>query len=164
MGLQVALYMLLSLILTFIPIPQFLGWCWPNWIVLFFVWLTAFRPKFSALFLVWGMGLVLDLLQATYLGAHVIGLALLNLFLNQYKTKFLVYPLIQQVMIVFTAGFIYLFSTQFPYVDITFGYFFMYATLVSVVSAFIWPWLEMYSRSYVIALNKSKFKGDIYGV
>lgn len=164
MAIQVARYLLLSLILSFIPIPQFLLWLWPNWVVLFFVWLSYFRPKFPILIMIWGTGLVLDLLQSTYLGTHVIGLALLNLFLNQYKSKFLIYPYTQQIMIVFVACLVYLFSTQYPYVNITFGSFLTYAGLASVVTACIWPWFEMYSKSYVLALGKSKFKGDIYGV
>jgi rod shape-determining protein MreD len=164
MGLQLACYLLGSLILTFMPIPQILLWCWPNWIVLFFVWLSYFRPQLPILLFVWGLGLILDTLQATYLGVHVFALTILNLFLNHYKSKFLAYTSIQQVFVVFLACMIYLFCSQFAFVDMTVSYFMIYAVLISFTTALLWPWLEMYIKSHLIALNKSKFRGDIYGV
>jgi rod shape-determining protein MreD len=164
MNLKLVQYLLLSLILSFIPIPKMLLWCWPNWIVLFFVWLSYFRPNFPNLLLVWIVGLILDMLQATYLGVHVLGLTVINLFFSHYKTKFLVYSSIQQAWIVFLACLIYLFCSQFAFVDMSMSNFLFYALSISSITALIWPWLEMYTRAHLIALNKSKFRGDIYGV
>lgn len=144
MTLSMVLFFVLNLILSLIPIPAMLLNCWPVWLVLFFYWMSIFyQPRHSFMW-IWGLGLLFDLLQGSYLGVHVIALSMLNIMLNAHRHKFVFYPIIQQCMLIFWGTAIYLVFSQLYLQDLSPGRFILYVVEVSLVTAFIWPWLEFY--------------------
>ena len=155
MNIQLPLYLFFSLIFTFLPIPGMFSGCWPNWIVLFFFWLAHYRPHSAILLWVWCIGLLLDSLQATFLGVHVLGLLLLSVLIQQYKTKFLLYPVIQQAIWVAIGTSVYVFFTNFFCVNMSFWRFCLYVTQVSVVTGCVWPWIEFRHKSKLYYVQKT---------
>ena len=151
---QLFFYLSISLILTFIPLPAMLAFCWPNWVVLFFFWINHFKPQTPIYFWIWSLGLLLDLLQATNLGVHVIALTMMNFILTNHRSKFLVYPLVQQMLIIFFATNVYLFFSQFFCVDMPIWRFMLYMFQVSIATTLVWPWIENTSKSKLFTVHK----------
>lgn len=151
---RLPVYLVLSLFLTFIPIPIFIKICWPNWMVLFFFWLANFRPKTMLFIWMWALGLGLDVLQSSFLGIHVLGFLAINLMVSQYRNKFLLYPVIQQAMLVSMGTAIYLLVTQYFFTDMNTMYFIIYTVQVSVVTGCLWPWLEYHNKSSLFLVQK----------
>ena len=96
------------LVLTIVPFPSFFQYVLPNWVVLYFMFLTFSDSKIHAYLLVWLLGLFLDIMQQNILGLHVAALLSMQLFLNQYRLSFMMFPLSQQMLIVILGTFIYL--------------------------------------------------------
>ena len=155
MSLQLPMYLLISIVLSLLPIPEMIKNCWPNWIVLFIFWLACFRSRKNLLLWVWGLGLLLDSLQATYLGVHVLGLLLLNLLIQQHRSKFLMYPMIQQTLIVMMGTGIYIMFTQIQSVDIPVWRFMINVLQVSLATGCIWPWIEFLNKAKKLKFQKN---------
>lgn len=154
MSLQLPMYVLTSLVLTLLPIPEMIKNCWPNWIVLYFFWLACFRPRTNLLLWFWGIGLLLDSLQATYLGVHVLGLLLMNLLIQQHRSKFLMYPVIQQTLIVTMSSGIYIVFTQIHNSNMPFWHFMVNVLQVSLATGCIWPWIEFSNKTKMFSVSK----------
>lgn len=151
---RLPLYLACSLFLTLIPIPVFIKICWPNWMVLFFFWLASFRPQTMLFIWMWGLGLCLDVLQSSLLGVHVLGFLAINLMISQYRNKFLLYPVIQQAMLVSMGAAVYIVITQYFFIDMNMMYFIIYTIQISVVTGCLWPWLEYYNKSSLYLVQK----------
>jgi rod shape-determining protein MreD len=152
---RLPVYLFLSFFLTLLPIPVFLKICWPNWMILFFFWLANFRPQTMLYIWMWGLGLCLDVLQSSLLGVHVLGFLAMHLLISQYRRKFLMYPVIQQAILVSMATAIYTGITEYFFVDMNLMFFAIYTIQVSVLTGFLWPWLEYLNKSSLLLVQKN---------
>lgn len=142
--LQYLFALMLMLILSLVPIPLLMMTCWPAWIVLFFFWLNFYVPCQQIYLWIWALGLIFDLLHGCVLGIHVIALNILNILITAHRHKFLLYPLLQQSILVMFGTALYLFFSQLYLQDLSFGRLLFYVIQVSLTTAFVWPWLEYY--------------------
>jgi len=136
--------LLTMLVLSLVPIPMLLMSSWPSWIVLFFFWLNFYVLRQHGYLWIWALGLMFDLLHGCALGVHVIALNILNLLITAHRHKFLLYPVLQQSILIMFGTSLYLFFSQLYLQDLSFGRLILYVIRVSLTTAFVWPWLEYY--------------------
>jgi rod shape-determining protein MreD len=151
---QLFAYLCLSLLFTFLPVPSMLSSFWPNWIMLFFLWVNLYKPRLSIFAIIWVLGLFLDLLQATNLGVHVIALLITNFIIAPYRSKFLIYPVTQQMLVIFISTIVYVFFAQFFCIDMPLWRFISYLFGVSLATAFVWPWVDFVSKPKLSIVSK----------
>lgn len=147
LSLQMLVYAFFSLVLTIVPIPDILYSCWPAWLVLFLYWLNHFQKNTIPTLWIWILGLVLDSLTNMNMGIHVLALLLLQAFITKYRSKFLLFPTIQQIMFVTVGTAIYVlviqwFSSHADTVKLMF-----YVLRISLMTAFCWPWIEFLNHN-----------------
>jgi len=96
----ILLSMVVSLILTLIPLPEFVSVWGPDWIALTLVHWAIVLPKNISLFLAWFVGLLVDTLFGTILGQHALGFVIVLYFSMRFSER--INPLIvwQQVFLI----------------------------------------------------------------
>jgi rod shape-determining protein MreD len=141
------------LLLSLVPLPSYLLYFWPCFVVLFFFKINVYQLRTSVNIWAWIMGLSLDLLQHTYLGFHVLALLCLNYFISQYRHKFLLSPMAQQILFVMFGTMIYsCFNEAFDWKGN--GYQFALRILILVlVTAIQWPWINIWHRQKRMAVT-----------
>jgi len=147
---------IIVLLLTLVPLPGFLIYFWPAFIVLFFFIINVYQPRTAVNIWAWVMGLSLDLFQNTYLGYHVVALLVLNYFIGQYRHKFLMSPVAQQIIFVMFGTLIYsCFNEAFDWHGN--GYQFT-LRVVSIVfaTALQWPWIDIWQKQKRLDLSSRK--------
>ncbi len=105
----VALTVLVALILTVAPLPGWSEALRPLWAPLVvFYWVIALPERFGV-GLAWVVGLLLDALTGTLLGAHALALTLVAFFAARWHLKLRMFPLWQQSLAVGAALAVYAF-------------------------------------------------------
>jgi rod shape-determining protein MreD len=138
---------LLVLILTVLPLPVFLIYFWPCLPVLFFFIINVYQERAIVNIWIWLIGLSLDLLQNSYLGYHVIALLVLNFFISQYRHRFLLSPIAQQVIFVMFGALIYS-SINEAFDWHGNGYqFTLRIVAIVLATALQWPWIAIWQRN-----------------
>lgn len=145
--LTVALTVIAALILTVVPMPGWSEALRPLWAPLVvFYWVIALPERFSV-GLAWIVGLLLDALTGTLLGAHALALTLVAFLATRWHLKLRMFPLWQQSLAVGAALALYAFmlfwiggmAGQLNRPLIRF--------VPVAVSAAIWPWMFTLLRS-----------------
>lgn len=147
----------LVLLLSLIPLPSFFVYIWPSFVVLFFFILNVYQARASVNIWAWVMGLSFDLLQHTDLGYHVVALLCLNFFIDQYRHKFTMSPLPQQIIFVMFGTLIYSsFNQAFDWQGNAYQFIIKIVAIV-FVTALQWPWIAVWQRQKRLALSPGKF-------
>lgn len=96
----VQLSFLLAIYLQALPVPKFLTYFRPEWLSLVLIYWAIHLPNRVGLThaVIWG--LLLDLLEATPLGMHVITFSLLAYFCNYFYQRILMFSNLQQTLVV----------------------------------------------------------------
>lgn len=146
----IGLTFVLAIILEIIPLPSFLLWIRPEWVILALVyWTLVLSDKvgLSAAFL---LGLLMDLLMGSLLGQHALAYVVITYFIIRFCTQIRFFPLWQQTLTIFLVVFTYqsflFFMRQFvglEQVTATWLYW-----LPSFVSALLWPFIYTFLQSY----------------
>lgn len=153
---QVLFGCFIVLVLSILPFPFFLSIFMPSWVVLYIIWFNFSKDK-SLLFipsLIWFMGIMLDMLQQTVLGLHVLALFLMQLFIGKYRLKFKMFPLPQQLLVVWLATIVYLLTLMLFQVHTNWSWDIGRAFCITIVTAFIWPWIDMMLKPKLVVKNK----------
>lgn len=145
LSIQTMVYAFFSLVLTIIPIPEVLYSCWPAWLVLFFYWLNFIEKNTMPTVWVWILGLTLDSMMNMTMGIHVMALLLLQAFMSRYKSTFMLFPTVQQVIYVAIGTAIYVLSIQWFSSHADLLKLILYVLKISLMTAFCWPWIEVFS-------------------
>ena len=144
--LYIACTFLLAMILTFLPLPEWIASLRPQWVVLvLFYWVIAVpeRLNLGTAFLI---GILLDVLQGTPLGEQALLLTILAYIAAKFHRQIRVFPLSQQAMIVCALILSYQIILQFIH-----GMFGLYVVdywfwLSAVTSTLLWPWIFVILR------------------
>lgn len=140
-GLTIALSVMAALVLTIIPLP---GWgvaLRPFWVALVvFYWVLALPERFNIGW-AWLIGLLLDALTGSLLGAHALALVLVAVLASRWHLKIRMYPMWQQSVGVGLA--LVLYTGVLFWIDGLAGH--MIRPLVRflpiTISVLIWPWV-----------------------
>lgn len=139
--LVVAGCVLVSLLLTVMPLPSMLDWLRPSIPLLIVVyWSTAMPDRYGTWF-GWLVGMLLDTLRATPFGTHALAFAVVGYAANQLTARMKVYPVLQQMMVVALLGgvAVVLMRVIGNLTDTTTAS--LAAALLPVIpTALLWPW------------------------
>ena len=93
------LSLLVAFILTAVPLPDWMEVWRPEWVVVTMVYWCLAMPERVGVFVAWGVGLLLDVLQGSILGQHALGLATVAYLAVLYHQRIRVFPLVQQSLV-----------------------------------------------------------------
>ncbi|MDH3647293.1 MAG: rod shape-determining protein MreD [Gammaproteobacteria bacterium] len=96
-----------ALILTVLPLPQWLQPWRPSWIALVMIYWLIYEPRRIGLMTAWLTGLCLDTLRGVLLGQHALALTIMGFVAMQFHLRVRVFPMGQQTATVFMLVAIY---------------------------------------------------------
>ena len=134
---------LITFILTIIPLPIFVEGFRPFWLLLFVLYFQFYRPGYFGVFGLFFLGLLLDVLLCSVMGEHACAL-LLTLSIAESKMRRFEFLSIAQQMISITVLSM-LYQAVIVLIDSSLGYntkalFTLEAILSSVLC---WPWIKL---------------------
>lgn len=136
--------LLLSLVLTIIPLPHLLANFRPPWVMLLVLYLQFFLPGLFSISLVVILGLILDVLLSTVLGEHIFALSLVCWIASNKSRRFSLFSMEQQMALI--GAFALLYELLILITDACFGYrvgFILPLTGTALVSVLLWPWIRL---------------------
>ncbi len=133
---------ILAILLMLIPLPLWAGFWRPDWVAMVLIYWCMALPQRVGVFSGWLVGLVLDVLLGSLLGQHALVLALVAYLSGKVHRRLRVYPLRQQVFVVFSlVAMVHVFNAWMRHLQ---GYptasqlEFLYPAMTSF---FLWPWV-----------------------
>jgi rod shape-determining protein MreD len=137
----------LALLLTVIALPVWLIWLRPSFVLLvlfYWVLMLEYKVEVGTAFL---MGLLLDILGGTLLGAHALALVLIVYLLGKLQKQIFMYPTSQQTWVVFITSILYLGILYWIQATIGEAPNTWLFWLPALSNALLWPWLSAWISS-----------------
>jgi len=132
---------LLGLILTQVPLPDFLVWSRPEWVALVLIYWVMVVPHRVGLASAFAIGILLDLVRGSVLGLNALSLTIISFLVLLLYKRLRMFPLWQQSMMVLVlVGINQLLFYWMQGITGTAVAGLMFL-LPSVISALIWPWI-----------------------
>ncbi len=149
----VGITILMSMMLTVFPLPSWLMWFRPEWLLmtlLFWSMMMPHRVGVGALFFV---GLLADLLTGTLFGQHALVLTIIGYICLRFQNQLRSLPLWQQFLAMFSITFSYL-AIQYVVMQIGNVATFSWKYWMPVVTtAIVWPWINALLKNYQYRLK-----------
>jgi rod shape-determining protein MreD len=101
--------MVVALMLTMAPMPEWLEPFRPNWVVLTLIYWAISYPHSYSVGTAWMAGLVLDVAQGTLLGQHALALSIVAYVTAKFYLQLRQFPLLQLMATVFAILTLYQF-------------------------------------------------------
>lgn len=92
----IILSFLIAMILTVVPLPDWLAVIRPEWMVLVLIYWCMALPERIGVGVGWTMGLLLDVLRGGLLGQHALSMAIIAYLTLQLYQRLRVFPMWQQ--------------------------------------------------------------------
>jgi len=146
--LLIAFSFIVALLLSILPLPNWLSLVWPQWLVLAVIYWVLALPYRVNLGVAWLLGLLLDGLYGSLLGEHALALTLVAYVVDRFHRQIRMFPLLQQAGCVFLLVLMYqavLIWIQGMLGQLTNVYLFWLSALTSML---LWPWLFVLLRAY----------------
>ncbi|MDH5393629.1 MAG: rod shape-determining protein MreD [Gammaproteobacteria bacterium] len=142
----VVVTLLLALMLSMLPLPDWANYARPDWLTLVLIYWVMALPLTIGVTVAFIFGLLLDVSQSTLLGHHALALIVVIFLVQQLYQRIRVYTLIQQAMFVgilliikqLIVLWISGITDNAPDTSLYF--------LPSLIGAIIWPWLFILLR------------------
>ncbi len=99
-GLIIALSILLSLLLTVLPLPEWVRIYRPQWYTLVLIYWTMATPQRVGVGIGWLTGIIVDVITGTLLGQHALALSLIAFITLKMHQRLRLFPLWQQSLTV----------------------------------------------------------------
>lgn len=139
---------IIALLISILPLPNWLNILWPQWVVLVVIYWVLALPHRVNLVIAWLLGLVLDGLYGSLLGEHALALTLVAYLVDRFHRQMRMYPILQQAICIFGLIFIYqliLIWIQGMLGLLTTDFYFFWAS--ALTSMLFWPWVFTILRS-----------------
>lgn len=91
---------LVGLLLTVMPLPDWLVAARPEWLAMFVIYWTLALPTLVGITTAWCLGLLLDVLRDGLLGQHALTFVMISFLCIRFHQRIRLYPLQQQAFIV----------------------------------------------------------------
>lgn len=153
--LLIALTLLIGMMLTILPLPHWIAWYRPSWVLMIlFFWMVAL-PHRIGVGIAFCVGIFLDLLMGTVLGQQALVLSIIAYFIIRFQTQVRSLPLWQLSIVLFVALFSYL-AISYWIMSLmgrtpdSFKYW-----LPAITTLFLWPWVRLVLKDYQNRFNLS---------
>lgn len=145
---------IVAMMLAIVPMPSWLNWLRPDWVAMVLIYWVLVLPNVVSIGMAWVIGLLLDALTGSVLGAHAYALVCVAYFVLKFQMRIHLLDLTQKAVIVFIAILLYqlvifAINGMLGRMPATFLYW-----LPCLSSAIIWPWIYL-------VLNDSKDHFDL---
>ena len=134
---------LIVLILSILPLPEFIAPFRPSWTLMLVLYIQFFMPDYFRISWIFLLGLSLDVLLASPLGLHAFALVLTSFLAFNKSRRFVFFSVIQQVMLVVFFCFIY--QTILMLMDASLGNNngILFVTGTVFATMIFWPWIKL---------------------
>lgn len=131
-----------SLILSILPMPEWLFAFRPPWVLLLVLYIEYFLPSYFKLSTVLLIGILLDVLLSTIIGEHSFALLLVTWIASNYSRRFQFFSMVQQIL--FIGFFCFFYQAILAFVDALSGFHYdAWIPLASaLISVLLWPWIR----------------------
>ena len=132
---------LVGLILSQIPLPDFLMWYRPEWVALVLIYWVMMVPHQVGLISAFSMGLLLDVIRGSVLGLNALSLTIITYLVLLLYKRLRMFPLWQQsmmVMVLVGINQLLFFWMQGITGTTAAGLQFL---IPSLISGLFWPWI-----------------------
>ncbi len=143
----IPLSVLLALMLTIIPLPDWAVHIRPDWVALLVIFWSIVLPRAFSIGTAWMVGLLQDVLMATPLGQNALGLVILVYITSRMHQQFLTAPLIQQAF--FVSSLLLLKQLLSIWINGMTGHLpnnLILYFIPSMIALLLWPWLFIVMR------------------
>ena len=108
---RLALYgsSLVALLLSAVPLPSFLDYLRPDFLLLVVIWFALAAPRAGGLAFAFAAGLVLDAFQGVVLGEHAFAFVAIAYLVHRFHLRVRMFPLAHQTLTVMSLLFFYQF-------------------------------------------------------
>jgi rod shape-determining protein MreD len=97
----IILSFILAAILTILPLPGWLAWFRPQWLMLILIYWLIIMPEHIGFGFAWCCGLIADLLNSTLLGEHALAFIIIAYITLKLHRQIRLFPVWQQAMVIF---------------------------------------------------------------
>ena len=145
-GWIIALSLLVALMLTAMPLPEWAVNWRPAWVAMVLIYWCMALPDRVGIGISWTLGLLLDVQQGTVLGQNALGLAVIAFITLKSHQRLRVFPLVQQAFLV--CGYILLFQIIVLWIKSMLGIPPMHWSywMPAFSSMLLWPWIFIILR------------------
>lgn len=143
LNLRLFIALMLALVLTILPLPEFLVGLRPPWVLILTLYIQCFLPARFNLFFLVIIGILLDVLQSTVIGEHVFALTLVTWLVSTKARRFTFFSMGQQIALV---GFFCLFyQLIILMIDAFLGFHTnpLMALGSALISMLLWTWVRL---------------------
>ncbi len=138
--------LIVALMLQMWPLPDWLEYARPEWVVLAMIYWALAMPEQIGVTVAWVVGLFLDVSQGAILGQHAVGLVIIIFVINTQYQRIRVFSLAQQALVILLLLLIkqllVLWVSGMVGTAPDIGWYF----LPALTGAIIWPWLFVVLR------------------
>lgn len=143
----IVLSIMIALMLSFIPLPEWVQWFRPEWVLLVFIYWVLALPRRMNIGTGWCLGILMDVVNGTVLGEHAIAMALIGYIVAKEHRQLRMMPILQQMLMILLLLLLYqlvIFTLQsvLSVRPTTMMYW-----LPSLTSFLFWPWLYLLLRN-----------------
>jgi rod shape-determining protein MreD len=146
--LAVSLSLVVAIILTLLPMPDWTVWFRPAWVLMVLMYWVIMYPYRVNVGTAWFVGILMDVLNGTLLGEHALALTLVAYFVARMHSQLRMYPLIQQALWVFMFVLLYqfiLFCVQGFIGELPKTWWYWSSSATSML---LWPWVFTIMRDF----------------
>lgn len=149
----IALTFLIAMMLTILPLPPWVVWFRPSWMLMILLFWLMVLPHRLGIIIAFIAGLLLDLLTGTILGQHALVLTMIAYVIVRFHQPVRNLPLWQQMLLVMFLTLIYL-AMQYwimalSGVSLNAGKYW----LPVVTTTLFWPWIQLLLNDYQHRFN-----------
>ncbi len=146
----IVISLILAIVLAILPLPKWMNILWPDWIVLVLVYWVMALPHRVSVGVAWIVGLFMDVLFGSTLGAHALALVCVAYITAKFHIRIRNFGLLQQSCVIFMLLIIY--HAILLWIAATFGHVSgIFVNLVpTITSAFVWPWILLLLHDFLI--------------
>lgn len=140
------LTIVLSLLLTLLPLPVWAIWIRPLWVLLVLIYWVIASPTDVGLFVAWVIGLALDILNGSLLGEHALALIFAVYIASRLQRRFPIVSFLVQIWYVILIVISY--QLTIFVIQGTSGRAITDARfwLSALISILLWPWVAALLR------------------
>ena len=141
--------LMITLVLSILPIPNMLQVIWPEWTALIILYWALARPDVIGMGHAWFIGIFLDVLRNTLLGVHGLGLVCMVFPMLNLRLRMRIFPIAQQTLIVFLVFLLY--QAIITWIRTLVGHPPQSSMhwLSPVVTSLFWPLLSLFDHRYI---------------
>lgn len=142
LNVRLFLALLISFVLTIIPLPMALVAFRPPWVLMLILYTQFFLPQYFSVTLIFFLGLCLDVLLSTVIGEHAFALLLATWFATGKIRRFSFFSMLQQMVLV--ALFCLIYQTIIFLIEAFLGYNtnLWIAVGTALLSMLFWPLMQ----------------------